>query len=170
MACVQARLGLHEGQNILTCSVTSELRGKLTVTASIYLWDHDTKIVVSDIDGTITKYVWQTPCEENAEGNTNPTNRSDLLGHILPVLRMDWSHSGVAQLYTNVVSNGYKILYLTSRSIGQVLSSLYAARDFTYILPDQPDEAVPFGAISSGYPASTRTHIHRPQWTVAVGS
>lgn len=31
----------------------------------------------------------------------------------------DWTHAGVAKLYTDVVANGYNILYLTSRSVGQ---------------------------------------------------
>jgi phosphatidate phosphatase LPIN len=31
----------------------------------------------------------------------------------------DWTHLGVAKLYTDVVANGYNILYLTSRSVGQ---------------------------------------------------
>lgn len=31
----------------------------------------------------------------------------------------DWTHLGVAKLYTDIVNNGYNILYLTSRSVGQ---------------------------------------------------
>lgn len=31
----------------------------------------------------------------------------------------DWTHLGVAKLYTDIVANGYNILYLTSRSTGQ---------------------------------------------------
>jgi phosphatidate phosphatase LPIN len=31
----------------------------------------------------------------------------------------DWTHMGVAKLYTDIVANGYNILYLTSRSVGQ---------------------------------------------------
>lgn len=61
--------------------------------------------------------------------------RSDVMGHILPILGRDWygikrvenyadlfdrSHSGVAQLYNNIYANGYKILYLSSRPIGSV--------------------------------------------------
>lgn len=42
------------------------------------------------------------------------------MGHILPILGKDWSHSGVAQLYQNIKANGYNILYLTSRPIGSV--------------------------------------------------
>jgi phosphatidate phosphatase LPIN len=31
----------------------------------------------------------------------------------------DWTHIGVAKLYTDIAANGYNILYLTSRSVGQ---------------------------------------------------
>lgn len=31
----------------------------------------------------------------------------------------DWTHTGVAKLYTDIAANGYNILYLTSRSVGQ---------------------------------------------------
>lgn len=31
----------------------------------------------------------------------------------------DWTHTGVAKLYRDIVANGYNILYLTSRSVGQ---------------------------------------------------
>ena len=31
----------------------------------------------------------------------------------------DWTHIGVAKLYTDIVNNGYNIMYLTSRSVGQ---------------------------------------------------
>lgn len=31
----------------------------------------------------------------------------------------DWTHLGVAKLYTDIARNGYKTMYLTSRAIGQ---------------------------------------------------
>jgi len=31
----------------------------------------------------------------------------------------DWTHTGVAKLYRDITANGYNILYLTSRSVGQ---------------------------------------------------
>lgn len=48
-----------------------------------------TKIVISDIDGTITK--------------------SDVLGHLLPAMGLDWSHPGIAQLLTNIRQNNYLV-------------------------------------------------------------
>jgi phosphatidate phosphatase LPIN len=61
----------------------------------MYLWRHDVPIVISDIDGTITK--------------------SDALGHVFNMIGRDWTHIGVAKLYTDIVNNGYNIMY---RSVG----------------------------------------------------
>jgi phosphatidate phosphatase LPIN len=49
--------------------------------------------------------------------NVDP--RSDALGHIMHVVGRDWTHLGVAKLYTDISQNGYNIFYLTSRSVGQ---------------------------------------------------
>lgn len=45
--------------------------------------------------------------------------RSDALGHVLNMIGRDWTHLGVAKLYSDIVANGYHIMYLTSRSVGQ---------------------------------------------------
>ncbi|MCJ1468103.1 hypothetical protein MMC07_006730 [Pseudocyphellaria aurata] len=87
-------LGLKAGLNNMSFSVN-----RATCHASMYFWTYDVPIVISDIDGTITK--------------------SDALGHVLNMIGRDWTHAGVAKLYTDIVANGYNILYLTSRSVGQ---------------------------------------------------
>lgn len=46
-------------------------------------------------------------------------SRSDALGHVFNYIGRDWTHIGVAKLYSDIVANGYNILYLTSRSVGQ---------------------------------------------------
>eukprot|EP01117_Protostelium_nocturnum_P020925 TRINITY_DN975_c0_g1_i1.p1 TRINITY_DN975_c0_g1~~TRINITY_DN975_c0_g1_i1.p1 ORF type:complete len:944 (+),score=418.69 TRINITY_DN975_c0_g1_i1:187-3018(+) len=92
-------MGLQPGPNNIRFRVSSSLQGVREVRSMIYLWDRNDKIVISDIDGTITK--------------------SDALGQILPIMGRDWSHSGVVQLYSNIKANNYHILYLTSRAIGQ---------------------------------------------------
>lgn len=48
-------LGLKKGANTVTFSVTSSYSGMATCSARIFLWDADDHIVISDIDGTITK-------------------------------------------------------------------------------------------------------------------
>ncbi|KAJ9073452.1 lipin Ned1 [Entomophthora muscae] len=87
-------INLTPGANEVTFSV-----GKATCGARIFLWSHDDLVVISDIDGTITK--------------------SDALGHLFNMVGKDWTHPGVAKLYSDISRNGYKMLYLTSRAIGQ---------------------------------------------------
>jgi phosphatidate phosphatase LPIN len=87
-------LGLKAGPNPISFTVN-----RATCQAYMYLWRYDVPIVISDIDGTITK--------------------SDALGHVLNMIGRDWTHLGVAKLYTEIVNNGYNIMYLTSRSVGQ---------------------------------------------------
>ncbi|KAL2006557.1 hypothetical protein VTN00DRAFT_9225 [Thermoascus crustaceus] len=91
-------LNLKPGPNPMSFSVN-----KATCPATMYLWSYKTPIVISDIDGTITK--------------------SDALGHVLNMIGRDWTHIGVAKLYTDIVNNGYNIMYLTSRSTGQADST-----------------------------------------------
>lgn len=47
------------------------------------------------------------------------SRRSDALGHVFTMIGRDWTHLGVAKLYTDISRNGYKMMYLTSRAIGQ---------------------------------------------------
>ncbi|CAK6434864.1 unnamed protein product [Pipistrellus nathusii] len=91
-------LKLKNGPNDVVFSVTTQYQGTCRCEGTIYLWDWDDKVVISDIDGTIT--------------------RSDTLGHILPQLGKDWTHQGIAKLYHKVSQNGYKFLYCSARAIG----------------------------------------------------
>lgn len=97
------KLKLKPGCNKICFKVYSSLQGQQEVTSSIYLWSTDQKIVVSDVDGTITK--------------------SDVLGQLLPRMGRDWSHSGVVELFHELVGMGYNLMYLTSRPIGQAGST-----------------------------------------------
>ncbi|KAI8933650.1 hypothetical protein NX059_009373 [Plenodomus lindquistii] len=87
-------LNLKPGANTMSFTVN-----RSTCNANMWYWHHSVPIVISDIDGTITK--------------------SDALGHVLNMIGRDWTHQGVAKLYTDIVNNGYNIFYLTSRSVGQ---------------------------------------------------
>uniref|UniRef100_A0A672H3K7 phosphatidate phosphatase n=1 Tax=Salarias fasciatus TaxID=181472 RepID=A0A672H3K7_SALFA len=91
-------LQLLDGPNDVVFSVTTQYQGTCRCQGTIYLWNWDDKIIISDIDGTIT--------------------RSDTLGHILPTLGKDWTHQGIAHLYHKVSQNGYKFLYCSARAIG----------------------------------------------------
>jgi phosphatidate phosphatase PAH1 len=50
------RLNLKLGKNKVEFSVTTALQGTTAIESNIFLFDHMTKFVISDIDGTITKY------------------------------------------------------------------------------------------------------------------
>jgi phosphatidate phosphatase LPIN len=93
------QLNLKPGPNTVQFSVTSSYSGQAVVSARIFLWDELDQVIISDIDGTITK--------------------SDALGHVFAAIGRDWTHVGIANLYTDICNNGYKILYLTARAIGQ---------------------------------------------------
>ncbi|GIL98474.1 hypothetical protein Vretimale_3799 [Volvox reticuliferus] len=112
-----AVLPLKHGQNTIMYKVgASELR------AYVYFLPWRTRIVISDIDGTITK--------------------SDVLGHLLPAMGLDWSHPGIAKLLTNIRQNNYLIMYLSSRSIGQA----NITRDFINTLV-QGEHRMPLGPV-----------------------
>ena len=87
-------LKLKSGENSMSFTVN-----RATCSANMFLWKHETPVVISDIDGTITK--------------------SDALGQVLSMIGRDWTHSGIAKLYSDISQNGYNIMYLTSRSVGQ---------------------------------------------------
>ncbi|TPX59329.1 phosphatidate phosphatase [Powellomyces hirtus] len=111
-------LNLNPGPNTITFSVN---QSGASVSAKLFLYDYTCKIVISDIDGTITK--------------------SDALGHIFTMVGKDWTHSGIASLYTNIRKNGYHILYLTSRAIGQAGTTreyLAKVEQGGYQLPEGP--------------------------------
>ncbi|KAG8826985.1 hypothetical protein FRB91_000151 [Serendipita sp. 411] len=123
-------LKLKKGPNSITFSLSAT--GVATCTARIFVWDATDQIVISDIDGTITK--------------------SDALGHVFTMIGRDWTHLGVAKLYTDICRNGYKIMYLTSRAIGQADSTrdyLRGINQNNYQLPEGPVVMSPDRLIAS---------------------
>lgn len=84
--------------------------------------------------------------------NEFPTSRSDVLGHILPIVGKDWAQSGVAQLFTKIMNNGYKLLYLSARAIGQARVTreyLRSIKQGNLSLPDGPLLLNPTSLISA---------------------
>jgi phosphatidate phosphatase LPIN len=129
-------LNLKKGPNSITFSISAT--GVATCTARIFVWDAADQIVISDIDGTITKWaaISITACLY-----ADLIYRSDALGHVFTMIGRDWTHMGVAKLYTDICSNGYKIMYLTSRAIGQADSTrdyLRGINQNDYQLPEGP--------------------------------
>ncbi|KAB1220361.1 Phosphatidate phosphatase PAH2 [Morella rubra] len=117
-----ASLNLKEGKNIVTFTFSTAMLGKQQVDARIYLWKWNTRIVISDVDGTITK--------------------SDVLGQFMPLVGIDWSQTGVAHLFTAIKENGYQLLFLSARAISQA----YHTRQFLFNLK-QDGKALPEGPV-----------------------
>ena len=92
------------------------------------------RLVISDVDGTIT--------------------RSDLLGHMLPRMGWDWSHLGIATLFSNISDNGYDMLFLSSRAIAQASATrdyLHTLKQDGSLLPQGPVIISPDGLFPSLY-------------------
>jgi len=67
--------------------------------ANVYLWNESDKIIISDVDGTITK--------------------SDIGGHVLTKIGFDWVQNGIVRILSRLNASEYRIIYLTARGIGQ---------------------------------------------------
>ncbi|KAJ8899918.1 hypothetical protein K2173_019622 [Erythroxylum novogranatense] len=117
-----ASLNLKDGQNVITFSFSTRVLGTQQEAAHIYLWKWNTRIVISDVDGTITK--------------------SDVLGQFMPLVGKDWSQSGVAKLFSAIKENGYQLLFLSARAIVQA----YLTRSFLFNLK-QDGTALPNGPV-----------------------
>ena len=92
-------LNLQPEKNEICFVCRTSSSGIQTLKSYIYLWSYNSKIIISDVDGTIT--------------------RSDVLGQLLPIFGRDWTHEGITELFTKIINQGYKLIYLTSRAIGQ---------------------------------------------------
>ncbi|XP_011617527.2 phosphatidate phosphatase LPIN3 isoform X2 [Takifugu rubripes] len=126
------KLNLRDGPNKVMFSVTTQYQGTCRCEATIYLWNWDDRIVISDIDGTITK--------------------SDALGHILPQFGKDWTHKGIAKLYHKIHQNGYKFLYCSARAIGMAAITkdyLQWVNDRGTVLPKGPVLLAPSSLFSA---------------------
>ncbi|KAM7541310.1 hypothetical protein Aperf_G00000044846 [Anoplocephala perfoliata] len=93
------RLDLDDGVNEAVFTTVNKYQGTCSSYCLIYVWNYTDKIVVSDVDGTITK--------------------SDFLGHVMHWVGLEWTHLGVIQLYKKISENGFRLMYLSARSIGQ---------------------------------------------------
>ncbi|XP_006663594.1 phosphatidate phosphatase PAH2-like [Oryza brachyantha] len=138
-----ASLNLREGRNVVTFTFSTAMLGKQQVDAHIYLWKWNTRIVISDVDGTITK--------------------SDVLGQFMPLVGVDWSQNGVAHLFSSIKENGYQLLFLSARAISQA----HLTRQFLFnlkqdgkALPDGPVVISPDGLFPSLYREVIRRAPH----------
>jgi len=115
-------LDLKPGRNNITFKVIA--RGSIhTINNNIYLLNDTQRIVVSDIDGTVTK--------------------SDGKGLLyLAIGISDWKHAGLVSLYVALAARGYQLLYLSARPVG----SSYYTRCYLNSLQEK-GEWLPHGPI-----------------------
>ena len=108
-----------------------------TIQSNIYLWNYTDKIVISDFDGTIT--------------------RSDMLGQLGGYFGYDWTHKYIAKFYSHIVNNGYKMLYVTARTMYMQTSTKNALNNI-----NQDGFSMPIGPVmmnDTGYVDSIKTEI-----------
>ncbi|KAL8036120.1 hypothetical protein ABFX02_12G139200 [Erythranthe guttata] len=138
-----ASLNLKEGQNMVNFIFSTRVLGSQKVEAHIYLWKWNTRIVISDVDGTITK--------------------SDVLGQFMPLVGKDWTHSGIARLFSAIKENGYQLLFLSARAIVQAYltkSFLFNLKQDGKSLPNGPVVISPDGLFPSLYREVIRRAPH----------
>ncbi|XP_027091402.1 phosphatidate phosphatase PAH2 isoform X2 [Coffea arabica] len=138
-----ASLNLNGGRNSIVFTFSTPMLGKQQVDARIYLWKWDTRVVISDVDGTIT--------------------RSDLLGQFMPLVGVDWSQTGVAHLFSAIKENGYQLLFLSARAISQAYNTrqfLLNLKQDGKVLPEGPVVISPDGLFPSLYREVVRRAPH----------
>ncbi|KAJ6870921.1 phosphatidate phosphatase PAH1-like isoform X1 [Populus alba x Populus x berolinensis] len=138
-----ASLNLKDGQNLITFSFSTRVLGTQQVDCHIYLWKWNARIVISDVDGTIT--------------------RSDVLGQFMPLVGKDWTQSGVAKLFCAIKENGYQLLFLSARAIVQAYltrSFLFNVKQDGKTLPNGPVVISPDGLFPSLYREVIRRAPH----------
>ena len=107
----------------------------IVISSTIYRWRDTERVVISDIDGTITK--------------------SDILGYIYGAIGRDWTHQGLAELYQQIAAHGYQIVYLSSRPIGHIgLTKAYLERI------EQNEQTLPPGPVLH-FPGRVLSAIYR---------
>ncbi|XP_077213369.1 phosphatidate phosphatase PAH2-like isoform X2 [Tasmannia lanceolata] len=127
-----ASLNLKDGRNVITFTFSTAVLETRQEDARIYLWKWNTRIVVSDVDGTITK--------------------SDVLGQFMPLVGKDWSQTGVAHLFSAIKENGFQLLFLSARAIAQANLTrhfLFNLKQDGKALPDGPVVISPDGLFPS---------------------
>ncbi len=112
-------MGLRPNKNKIEYRIKGE--EKKVLSCFIWLLDYSDKLIISDIDGTITK--------------------SDEIGQVMNFLKKDYSHENIVALYRKLEEAGYKIIYLTARPIYQAEHTrdyLCLVRQDNLALPDGP--------------------------------
>lgn len=151
-------LPLNIGRNVMELRVLDNSSGvKIAVFADLWLWQASDRIVVVDVDGTITKsdvrglvasqLQTTTSFLSNALTAANPWTQE-----IATALNTDYTHDGVADALTLIAQSDYRILYLTARPITladqtrEFLASVGRSQNSS-VLPDGPLITQPHGTM-----------------------
>lgn len=51
------------------------------------------------------------------------------MGHVMAFMKKDWTHQGIAKLYSRFEYEGFKMIYITARPLSQVFNF----DDFTHL-------------------------------------
>lgn len=88
----------------------------------------------------------------------------------MPIVGKDWTHSGVASLFSTVSANGYGILYLSARAIGQADTT----RDYLFGLTQEDKMRLPDGPLILSpdrlFPSFKREVIDRKPYVFKIAA
>jgi len=132
-----AMLPLEPGKNMATYHVPAL---EVTIHFDVFLITSGQKLVITDVDGTIT--------------------REDVMGFVLPsVVGITHHQPGVVRLLSEISQRGYQVVYLTARSMAlhehtrnyifNLLQEVGGSSGQHYSLPDGPVFHLPRDLISS---------------------
>lgn len=136
---VLRNLGLLRGKNVLLFECT---RFKLKAECSVFLWSMMDRVVVVDIDGTLTK--------------------SDVRGYVETVYmgRYDYVHEGAVSFFSSLEEDyGVCTLYLTSRP----LHHLSDTRAFLHLVHNPRGSHLPVGPLFTNRETVLRA-VYRELW------
>eukprot|EP01080_Neovahlkampfia_damariscottae_P010129 gene10129-2548_t len=95
--------------------------GNYSCEGKMYYFKSSDSVIISDIDGTVT--------------------RSDMRGHIYSSMQKDYTHAGCSKLFSKIVKNGYKLIYLTARPVSMIKETkryIHSIDQDNYKMPDFP--------------------------------
>lgn len=139
LSCLQLSLQLLDGPNDAVFSVTTQYQGTCRCQGTIYLWNWDDKIVISDIDGTITRcgirmFTCTTVTDPELNCRKTRVYICLYLLHLLDYLHLQWTNNNKQPCtYPNKQVEGKNMSHI-SRHMQCSVSS-----EWTYILLNDPD-------------------------------
>jgi len=153
-------LPLNRGRNRMEFRVLDHASGdRIGVFADLWLWHASDKIVVVDVDGTITKsdvrglVASQLQTTTSFISNALSASNTFFTQDFATALNTDYTHEGVAEALTSIAEANYRILYLTARPITlaeqtrEFLSSV--GRSQNAALPEGPLITQPHGTMKA---------------------